>query len=298
MRPLDGWRGRTDARSHECCGVDLPEPYSDEAVRIIGNRKLLLAIYAALHQSRSNPQDIAGLEVLTYSVLTERKVSGVKKDQMQFDRRVRELYPYFEVEESQDVYRLVGVLDNPRSRDKGITKTVRASVLRDQRCAQCGQTPSEDDVKLHVDHKLPQDWGGTNDEENLQALCAECNEGKKNYFASLGTDLPLAVRQAATHDEPHRRIGEALKAAFPKELRTDVLERIASTKQYQEDWQKRTRELRTLGWKWTSRRERRGRRRTVVYYRLTEWPPEWPAGNIRAEITRRENRRKADVRQK
>lgn len=273
--------------------MDLPAPYSKEAIGIIGNKRLHLAIYAALYHSRSTPPNIDQLEEMTYALLTEREEHGVKKRQANFSRRRRDLDVHFDIETEGGVYRLVGVLEEPRSPGKAISKTTRASVLRDQRCAQCGQTPSEDGVKLHVDHKLPQDWGGTNDEENLQALCAECNEGKKNYFASLGTDLPLAVRQTATHDEPHRRIGEALKAAFPEELRTDVLERIASTKQYQEDWQKRARELRTLGWRWTSRRERRGRRRTVVYYRLTEWPPDWPAGNIRAEITRRENLRKA-----
>ena len=58
---------------------------------------------------------------------------------------------------------------------------------------------------------------------------------------------------------------------------------------YQEDWQKRLRELRVLGWKIDpSRRKEEGR--SVAYYRLKRWEP-WPEGNIRQEIRRRERER-------
>lgn len=48
-------------------------------------------------------------------------------------------------------------------------------------CQSCGKTP-KDGVKLHVDHKVPVEWGGTNDEENLWTLCDDCNHGKKSFF--------------------------------------------------------------------------------------------------------------------
>jgi hypothetical protein len=191
-------------------------------------------------------------------------------------------------------YTLVSKRDQPRRATGGISKTLRAWVLRDQRCAQCGRTPEEDGVKLHVDHKVPQDWGGTNARENLQALCSECNEGKKNYYASLGGETVTEVLAAANYSEPHRRIGEALKAAYPNPLRGDLLERIASAKQYQEDWQKRLRELRVLGWEigWEQKWEQ-GRR--VTYYVLKKNPPPWPSGSIRAAIrnVERDRKRKA-----
>lgn len=145
-------------------------------------------------------------------------------------------------------------------------------------------------MRLHVDHKVPQRWGGSNERENLQALCSECNEGKRDYFASFDDQLP-AILEAFNFDEPHRRIGEALKAAFPDLIRGDLLERIASSKQYQEDWQKRTRELRVLGWKviWLKKKEHG---HFVVSYGIEEMPPPWPKGDIRREIRRIEDERK------
>jgi hypothetical protein len=139
---------------------------------------------------------------------------------------------------------------------------------------------------------VPQSWGGTNDVDNLQALCSKCNEGKRDYYATFDGE-ERAVLKAFTYDEPHRRIGEALKAAYPKKLRGDLLERIASAIQYQEDWQKRTRELRILGWdiQWDKRKEQG---RFVVEYGLGELPPPWPEGSIRAEITRLEKARKSE----
>lgn len=49
------------------------------------------------------------------------------------------------------------------------------------RCQACGKGV-ENGVKLHVDHKVPLDWGGSNLDDNLWTLCAECNLGKKSFF--------------------------------------------------------------------------------------------------------------------
>lgn len=49
------------------------------------------------------------------------------------------------------------------------------------RCQACGMGTS-DGVKLHVDHKIPVDCGGGNDDDNLWILCAPCNLGKKAFF--------------------------------------------------------------------------------------------------------------------
>ena len=62
---------------------------------------------------------------------------------------------------------------SPRDRD--------AVLMRDgYRCRHCGRNPREDGIKLHVDHIEPWSKGGTNDLENLQALCEECNLGKSD----------------------------------------------------------------------------------------------------------------------
>ena len=44
------------------------------------------------------------------------------------------------------------------------------------RCVKCGATSEQ--VRLHVDHKVPVSKGGTNDPSNLQTLCEKCNLGK------------------------------------------------------------------------------------------------------------------------
>ncbi len=49
------------------------------------------------------------------------------------------------------------------------------------RCAKCGASPATDhQVELEVDHVIPVTRGGGNARENLQTLCRNCNQGKKN----------------------------------------------------------------------------------------------------------------------
>ena len=55
-------------------------------------------------------------------------------------------------------------------------------------CQRCGAKAS-DGVKLHVDHKIPVEFGGDNSESNLWTLCEPCNEGKKAFFKDLDTEF-------------------------------------------------------------------------------------------------------------
>ena len=45
------------------------------------------------------------------------------------------------------------------------------------RCCVCGRTPN-DGITLHVDHVVPVSKGGSNQDDNLQTLCQDCNLGK------------------------------------------------------------------------------------------------------------------------
>jgi HNH endonuclease len=47
------------------------------------------------------------------------------------------------------------------------------------RCVVCGQDAAHG-VSLEIDHVVPVSKGGTDDEANLQTLCAPCNRGKSN----------------------------------------------------------------------------------------------------------------------
>ena len=94
---------------------------------------------------------------------------------------------------------------------------MRGEVLSAQRCAQCGKTPAEDHVKLEVDHKIPHSWGGTDDLENLQSLCANCNHDKQAFYSSLDP-FEEQIRAAASHTEPHRRSASSSRRSTPLEL--------------------------------------------------------------------------------
>src|SRR3989344_2923846 len=64
-----------------------------------------------------------------------------------------------------------------------ISATLRFAILqRDaNRCLWCGRTAA-DGVKLHVDHVVPESFGGTTSFENLGTLCDQCNIGKNNEY--------------------------------------------------------------------------------------------------------------------
>jgi len=210
---------------------------------------------------------------------------------------VRDLYPLFRIEKTrgrEPRYVLKGRKVPPLV-DKPIDRKTRAQVLQPQRCAMCGSTPLREGVRLVVDHKLPKEWGGTNDLENLQPLCDDCNGGKKDHFHAYDKFVD-EIRQAATYAEPQRRIGELLLAfGLEREVRSDVIEIVASAKEYQEDWQRRMRDLRFIGWDYAYRKVREGGR-VRTYYRLVKAAP-WPE-NIIAAVRAEEARRKKGRQQK
>ena len=257
-------------------GGDLPEPDSDE-LRALVRGSAEREIYRALYESQGAP--------LTQHEIAERVG---RTDHSQIQRRRRNLNPYFvirrTVEGRTHRYELIGLKAQLPEGDRQISRALRAEVLQHGRCEMCGRHTSEG-VRLQVDHKIPGSWGGTDDRENLQALCEDCNEGKKDRFAHYD-DHASEIASIIHYEEPHRRIGELLKAFDGEWVPTDLIRFVASAQQFQEDYQKRLRELRVLGWIIGNERRLEGGRH-VSYYRVTHWEP-WPEGSIRAEIRRRE----------
>jgi predicted transcriptional regulator len=267
---------------------DLPKPDSAELKKLLPTT-LHQTIYEALYELRKTPPTMKEVQEFVRA-----KLGDDAADQTHFSKRVRELRDHFDIPNPKPSegyrYEMRGRLAQSKA-DVKIDKKTRAAVLKFKRCEMCGRTPAEDGVRLHVDHKIPRQWGGKTELENLQALCSECNEGKKAFFATFDEHADK-LAAAVSHDEPHRRIGELLKAFAPDEIRSDVIELAASAKQYQEDWHKRMRELRELGWEYEARKQKDERGRIRSYYRLTKWEP-WPDGNIAAEIKQREAAKKA-----
>jgi len=210
-------------------------------------------------------------EGLTESELRE-KLNVPAHGLAQFGRRRRELYSWYEIAQAKRgrdfIYQYVGEREEPLDAQP-INQKLRAFILwRDHStCQMCGRTPA-DHIKLHVDHKIPRHWGGTTDEDNLWALCDKCDGGKKANFAAHDPDL---MRQLMTEKSVHKRIGDLLKIYEGKEVPSDLIEFVAN----RDDWPKRTRELRYLGWKIAVIKRKNERGRVKAWYRLDAWTS-WP----------------------
>lgn len=210
---------------------------------------------------------------LTFPEIRE-KLGLQPGEQGQLDRRKRDLYDFFEIEQvrrgNRFIYIYKGELTEPRSRDISLKDRAAVLLAASGRCALCGRHKDRHGISLVVDHKVPKDWGGTNDRSNLQALCEECNAGKKNFFVSFDAD---EMRRILAFESPHVRIGELLKLHINEPVPAWLMEFVA---QNQNDWPKRTRELRYLGWDIDIQKKKDSATgRVVASYVLgsfTEWP--------------------------
>jgi len=126
-----------------------------------------------------------------------------------------------------------------RGERKSINEKIRYQVFsRDNfRCQACGRG-SKDGVKLTVDHRIPVDWGGSNDISNLLTLCEECNRGKKAWIDSVPKDNMKDILEKQTIEQ---RI-EALFDKFPNEDINSEIIRLVSGGAL--DWQRALRRIR------------------------------------------------------
>lgn len=262
--------------------LPLPLPDSSDINQILRVQELR-RIYRFLYDRQDDPPTQVEIEAYLADVTGEPA--------SQRGRRVRELYPFFWIDKTsgrRPRYRLSARKPIVAEEEK-IDDAKRARILQPGRCAMCGKSALHDHVKLVVDHKIPREWGGSNADENLQPLCEQCNAGKKNHFMSYDPYIDQ-IRLAATFDEPQKRLGELLKAFGTDEwVRSDVLAIVASAKEYQEDWQRRLRDLRYIGWQFTSKNRHEGGR-VWSYYRLIKSAP-WPdniASAVKTEYDRRQ----------
>lgn len=202
-------------------------------------------------------------------------------EMVQFGRRRRELHAYYRIEKKRTGGKVLYIFRGTRTTPldtEPINQKLRAQVLHAARgrCSMCGRTIQEQGITLQVDHKVPRNWGGRTELENLWATCQECNQGKKNLFASVDA---LEMRRALVEDSVHVRLGELLKAHLGKPVPYFLMESVAG----QDDWKKRTRELRYLGWTIHVSKKKMAGGRVRSFYTLkkfTRWPRD-PSGWIR-----------------
>lgn len=265
-------------------GVSLPRPESEQLAATISHPAARM-LYGLLYRRHCRPASLAEIRLYLQTAFS---------DDVDLNRALADVRDYFVIDEVRDGqqlrYRLVGWVDDPEPvDDPPISDRLFAEVTAPQRCAQCGRTPLEHGVELDVDYRFPVNWGGTADPHNLQPLCLRCKRGKQQYLEVQAVHSDK-IRQAASCDEPQRRIGELLKAFDGKWVRTDLLSIVASAKEYQEDWQRRLRDLRYLNWSYTHQKRYHEGARVWTYYRLIQAQP-WPE-NIHAAIKAEERRRR------
>lgn len=80
------------------------------------------------------------------------------------------------------------------------------------RCRECGA--SKDETSLEIDHITPVARGGTNDIDNLQTLCRECNRMKHtDEWVGGETDLEVAENELSALEKQLLEAKEKLKLA-------------------------------------------------------------------------------------
>ena len=88
------------------------------------------------------------------------------------------------------------------------------------RCRECGA--SNDETVLEIDHIVPVARGGTNDIENLQTLCRECNRMKyTDEWVGGETNLEISQKLLLMIDEQIKQANTALSNASTEDEKID-----------------------------------------------------------------------------
>ena len=272
----------SDAMSYDA----LPEPESEQLAALLGEGTVRL-VYGLLYRRRANPPTAAEIGFF---------LDAAASAGMSTDRVLRGLRSQFDIEsvvrDGSERYELRGWASHHRATGRPVLSLHRrAQALAPGICAQCGRSPVRHGVVLEVDLRVPPEWGGTTDPENLWPLCEDCLEGKRRYLETYSS-YSEQIRHAAGFHEPQRRIGELLLALKDEWVPSELIGIVASAGEFQTDYERRIRELRALGWDYKSRKAYGEGARVRVYYQVVKWAP-WPE-NIHAAITAEAKRRKAE----
>jgi hypothetical protein len=215
--------------------------------------------------------------------------------QQHLDKRVRELRGAYDVpyDSRRGVYTLLGERAQPVADDGAIPSKVRAEILHRAhgRCQMCGRTVAEDHVKLQLDHKVPRNWGGKTEADNLWALCQLCNGGKRDYFSSFDDEI---MSKIMSRRSVYERIAETLLLNMGKPTPAWLLDFVANADDWQDDWQKRLRELRypVIGMIIKASRRKNENGRWEAAYTLKTWVPLPPDHKTLIKNYEKENRKK------
>ena len=136
------------------------------------------------------------------------------------------------VNRSNNTYRLTSAepVNEPRT-NRAINGKLRAMIIvRDNStCQMCGKTVEKDGIRIQIDHIVPFTWGGQTVAENLQCLCSECNEGKKNWVEGENPELMKKISAATSTNE---RLKLYFEFYANQPIAVDRLSTIAKTREW------------------------------------------------------------------
>lgn len=107
---------------------------------------------------------------------------------------------------------------------RDISKELRALVLDRNgfTCQMCGAVAGEVDpydpsrrTRLHIGHIIDKSAGGTDDANNLRALCSVCNEGARNLTLDRPSSLKLLIQIRRATKADQIAVLNWLQAKFP-----------------------------------------------------------------------------------
>lgn len=88
-----------------------------------------------------------------------------------------------------------------------------------------------------IDHIIPRDWGGSNEDSNLWTLCEECNLGKKAWQSDVDAE---AMKTVLSQTSARAKLREYFRLRPNQVLTKEELQIVAGIT----DYQRRIRELR------------------------------------------------------
>ncbi|MGE7434026.1 HNH endonuclease [Kitasatospora sp. NPDC001175] len=272
----------------------LPDPKDPSIDELFSSRETAEACRFLLMRRDSPP-------TMTEWLARSQQVFG--KSNVHSQRRLREVRSHFVVEsrrrtaDGEWAYELLGWKKEAYTAVK-ISPRLQAEVFskKGRFCQMCGRGPKEG-VRLQIDHKVPESWGGKTELSNLEPLCEEHNHGKQAFFASFD-DVGPVIGRALLRGDPWERIGELLVAfqEMGKPTPVELIELVAQDT-HKGDPKKRLRELRfVLGWDIVAHRSKTDGVTEVTYELISSqaWPADGAAAAIAAYERRRKERKAAE----
>ena len=169
-------------------------------------------------------------------VLEADELRAACKGQTEWARRLRELRNEegYQILSHNDISSLKPgqyILNDPVPKpafERSISKKVRAQVLDRNgfTCQMCGAVAGEPHpfdigrkTRLHIGHIVDKSMGGSDNADNLKAICSVCNEGAANLTLDRPSEqkLLIQIRRATITDQ--LKVLEWLLSKFPEQAR-------------------------------------------------------------------------------